>query len=197
MPYDDAFDGSVSPGTESPLTGATDVDGCGDSRTGRVGGVSVAGAPPSNTAPPKYTHPTHPGFRLLRWAVDSLYLSYPGVLSEAWESRLLGLKLLAHSEDDELAAAAQVKIGEHLFEVSDRGQGRFPFLLVDNCFRIQVSSRNSRSLPLAYVQISSEALTTLLLEEYVFKYKRRQVEQCSTHAFKHAPRRAGLRSDFR
>ncbi|AOV15711.1 hypothetical protein BJI67_00335 [Acidihalobacter aeolianus] len=33
--------------------------------------------------------------------------------------------------------------------------------------------------------------------KYVFAYKRRQVEQCSTHAFKHALMQAGIRPDFR
>jgi len=142
--------------------------GCGESgvtRGATAGGISQAGAPPGNTAPANYGPPHVPPVRILRRAVDSLYLSYPGNLSSEWEKRLTSLKLLAQSEDDREIATAQALLGGHLFEVGDRGRGRFPFVLVDNCYRVQVSASTSHSLPLAHVQVASEALTVLEYEK--------------------------------
>jgi len=61
-------------------------------------------------------------------------------------------------------AQAQLKIGEHLFEVSDHGAKRFPFILADNCYLIKFSSARAKSLPLAQVQISSEYLHAVGVE---------------------------------
>ncbi|MFZ2170990.1 MAG: hypothetical protein WAW61_15305 [Methylococcaceae bacterium] len=124
-----------------------------------------SGAPPSNTAPANYINTDKT--KILRFGVDSLYLSYPGQISSEWDQRLTGLKLAAQSEDDTDKAKAQVKIGEHLFEVKGKGGQRFSFVLVDNCFHIQLSGYNTTALPLAYVQLSSELLTTLSVQEAV------------------------------
>lgn len=122
-----------------------------------------SGAPPSNTAPANYTDdPGNP--LLLRQGVDSLYLSYPGDLASGWNQRLQGLKLAARAQAEIEQGQAQVRIGDHLLEVSDRGQGRFAFVLVDNCYRLALSSSQSTSLPLAYVQLSSDCLTALGVE---------------------------------
>lgn len=118
----------------------------------------VEGAPPSNTAPGNYNSET---FRAFRFGVDSLYLSYPGILAEYWDRKLADLKELAQSESEAQQALAQVVIGEHLFEVRDKGRGRFAYVLVDNCFHLQASNGRSKSLPLAYVQISSEYLAAV------------------------------------
>lgn len=119
--------------------------------------AAPSGAPPCNTAPD--TCIGHHPFRVLRVGVDSLYVSYPGRLSETWGLRLRTLKVSAQSSDAQEAASAQVHIGEHLFEVLDKGARRYAYVLADNCFRIQVASREAQSLPLALVQISSESLT--------------------------------------
>jgi hypothetical protein len=156
---------SIDPSHRLPIENAAGGNECGATRIGPAGGNLSEGAPPSNTAPPNYRRPPSNGIRILRCAVDSLYLSYPGDLSQDRERQLLELKLCARSDDDHEIAKAQLAIGEHLFEVSDRGQGRFPYVLADNCYRIQVSSPESHSLPLAYAQIRSETLTALSLHE--------------------------------
>lgn len=58
-------------------------------------------------------------------------------------------------------ALAQVRIGAHIFEVRDKGMPRFPYVLVDNCFFIKLNRKQSKTLPMAHVQISSEYLATV------------------------------------
>lgn len=120
------------------------------------------GVPPTNRTPCTYNPET---FKALRYGVDSLYVSYPGVLSEEWDRKLADLKALAQSENEFEQATAQVVIGEHLFEVRDKGRGRFAYVLVDNCYHLQASNKNSKVLPLAYVQISSEYLANVGVEQ--------------------------------
>lgn len=129
---------------------------------GRTQGEDSQGTPPSNTVPSKYNPEK---FKLLRFGVDSLYLSYPGVLSEDWDKKLARLKELAQMEGDLSQSIAQVMICDHLFEVRDKGAGRFSYVLVDNAYRIQASNSRSKSLPLAYVQISSEYLSHAGIEK--------------------------------
>ncbi len=138
-------------------------DACGSTRT--AGGSrrgDSQGAPPTNRAPLNYIPEET---QLLRFGVDSLYLSYPGVMSDEWDQKLARLKTLAQQEEEVTQAVAQVSICDHLFEVRDRGAGRFSYVLVDNAFRIQASNARSKSLPLAYVQISSEYLTHAGIEQ--------------------------------
>lgn len=128
------------------------------------------GAPPSNRAPSnskggKEEDLKRGNFRSFLLGVDSLYLSFPGNLTETWEIELDQLKLLAQSESKKEQAQAQLKIGEHLFEVSDHGAKRFPFILMDNCFLIKLTRSRARSLPLAHVQISSTYLAFSGVEE--------------------------------
>jgi hypothetical protein len=118
-------------------------------------GVDAKGTPPSNTVP---SNSNPEKFTPLLFGVDSLYLSFPGNLSVEWEEKLEHLKHLAQSESEKEQSQAQLKIGEHLFEVSDHGAKRFPYILADNCFFIKFSSSRAKSLPLATVQISSEYL---------------------------------------
>ena len=122
---------------------------------------SSEGTPSSNTVPPQYN--SDPS--ILRFGIDSLYLSYQGELSEDGEYQLSELKELAQSDDHRKQDKAQLSIGDHLFEVLDKGQKPFAFVLVDNWFRIALSRRSSKSMPLAYVQISSEVLTFTSIEE--------------------------------
>jgi hypothetical protein len=129
---------------------------------GRSQGEDAQGTPPSNTVPLKYNPEKT---KLLRFGVDSLYLSYPGVMTEEWDKKLARLKELAQQEDDLSQSVAQVNICNHLFEVRDKGAGRFSYVLVDNAYRIQASNSRSKSLPLAYVQISSEYLSHAGIEK--------------------------------
>jgi hypothetical protein len=69
------------------------------------------------------------------------------------------LKLAAQSYDSEEKASASLQLLDHHFEVKDKGRGRFPFVLSDNWFQIQVSSSVSNSLPLAQTKVSSEVLS--------------------------------------
>ena len=75
------------------------------------------------------------------------------------------LKNKAQSDDPLERSTAQVEIGGHLFEVKDKGKGRYPYVLVDNCYHLQVSRNSAKSLPLAHVQLSSELLTALSVTE--------------------------------
>jgi len=128
---------------------------------GRKQGEVVKGTPPCNTVPSN-DNPTV--FKSLRFGVDSLYLSYHGQLAEDWDVRLSDLKDLAQSEDETEQARAQVSIGSHIFEVRDKGVPRFPYVLVDNCFFIKLNRKQSQTLPMAHVQISSEYLAAAGLE---------------------------------
>lgn len=112
------------------------------------------GAPPCNTAPANSIEP-----QILRVAIDSLYVSFHGVLSDDMQKQLLGLKRLAQSEERSEQPKAQIKIEDHLFEVMDKGARRFAYVLVNNWFRISIPSSADSSLPMAFVQISSEVLT--------------------------------------
>lgn len=118
---------------------------------------SERGAPPSNTAPPNSKEHLPDGFRLLRLAVDSLYLSYPGDLRPEVLDAVSKLKARAQSDHAEEQASAQYPIGSHIFEVKDKGARLFPFVLEDNAYRIQLSKPGKR-LPMAYVKVSAEYL---------------------------------------
>lgn len=120
------------------------------------------GASPSNTAPTN-------DIKILRNSIDSLYLSFQGNLSSHWDDRLLETKYLARSESSSDQVKAQITICDQLFEVKASGRGKFSYVLVDGWFQIQISSANATSLPLAYVQISSELLTMLGVNEAVNK----------------------------
>lgn len=120
------------------------------------------GTPPSNTVPANYNPKT---FNPLKYGVDSLYVSYPGVIADDWDQKLANLKEIAQSENEMVQALAQVVIGDHMFEVKDKGKGRFSYVLVDNSFYLQASNGKSHALPMAYVQISSEYLAHAGVEQ--------------------------------
>jgi hypothetical protein len=115
------------------------------------------GAPLSNTAPANCNDSIN-GTRILRTGVDSLYLSHQGQLHPEIEENLDTLKKLAQSDDPLDQAYAVMELHDHLFEVKGKGKGRFPFVLVDNWFHIQLSSSKAKSMPMAYTQIASEIL---------------------------------------
>jgi hypothetical protein len=126
------------------------VSGGRGARDGNDGGT---GAPPSNTAPDN----SNGFFQPLRWGIDSLYLSYPGELSPSMEGELKALKLQAQGKDYD-AIKAQLKLGDHVFEVLDKSSGMFAFSLVDGAFLIRLSASRSKKLPMAYVQVRSGLL---------------------------------------
>lgn len=122
--------------------------------------TGTGGAPPSNTAPPNSNQHLPDGFQLLRVAVDSLYLSFPGELFPSVHARLSQLKTQAQSEHLEIQALAQYPLGSHVFEVRDKGARLYPFVLEDNAFRVQLSNPGKR-LPMAYVKVSAHLLAHL------------------------------------
>ncbi|MBI2472800.1 MAG: hypothetical protein HYV59_16410 [Planctomycetes bacterium] len=91
--------------------------------------------------------------------IDSLYVSYKGTLKEGIKEHLGEKKKLAQSEDEKEQASARMTIDDHCFEVMDRGAKWYPFILVDNWYRVQVSGSKRQKLPQIYVQVSSELLT--------------------------------------
>jgi hypothetical protein len=112
------------------------------------------GAPPSITAPTNSIGIVN----ILRNGIDSLYLSYQGSINTDIEEQLQSLKQKGQSPDPRVQAQAVYEIGEHLFEVQDKGTGYYPYVLVDNAYRIQLSSSSAKQIPLAYVQVKSDWL---------------------------------------
>jgi hypothetical protein len=128
---------------------------------GRMHGEDGKGSSPTNREP---YNSNNDYFQLLRFGVDSLYLSYQGDIFPEVQERLTKLKQLAqHSEADQ-QALAQYSIAGHIFEVKDKGSSVFPFVLEDGAFRIQLS-RSSKKLPMAYVKLSSRYLSSVTPKE--------------------------------
>ncbi len=116
------------------------------------------GAPPSNTAPTNCKKQDKPIIQLLRSGVDSLYLSYAGVLFSEQDAALSALKKAAKSTNEIDHATATYRHGKNLFRVMDKGAGRFAYILADPAYYIKLSSPTARSIPLAYVQVKSDFL---------------------------------------
>lgn len=149
---------SQHPQPEHEADAKAELDGRSPASSVSSGSSPSSGAPLSNTAPAICTNPSD-GTRILGARVDSLYVSIPGKLFEGVGVELADVKELAKSEDPRIRSTAQYVFGDHVFEVRDRGKGRFPFVLVDNHFHLQVAARRASALPLLYAQISSEVLT--------------------------------------
>jgi hypothetical protein len=115
-----------------------------------------AGATPSNTAPESYSE--GPGVKVLLVGIDSLYLSYYGEFSPGVEVELIERKQDAQSPAPSVKAKAQMQLVGHIFEVSDKGQGRFAYVLQDRAYRICIRAGHTRSGPLVWAKISSEWL---------------------------------------
>lgn len=128
---------------------------------GRLSGEGVEGSAPTNREP----HNSNTDyFRLLRFGVDSLYLSYQGELFPEVQERLAKLKQLAQHPEADQQALAQYAIAGHIFEVKDKGSSVFPYVLEDGAFRIQLA-RASKKLPMAYVKLSSRYLSSVTPKE--------------------------------
>jgi len=104
-------------------------------------------------------------FQPLRWGVDSLYLSYKGNLDIKIETELKKLKEKAQSHNPMEVGLAQYHVGEHLFQVRDKGAGLFPYILENYAYRIQLPKSASKALPLAYVKVSSGVLAAREVED--------------------------------
>lgn len=137
---------------DQPTTGET-------ARTGasRADGDPVVEAVPSNTAI-NNCNSLSGVVKFLRWGVDSLYVSYQGNLHPEVNLQLADLKRLAQSENPLEQANTQLSIGEHLFEVKDKGSSMFSYVIEDNTFKIQLS-RPGKAVPMAYIKLSSEYFT--------------------------------------
>lgn len=116
------------------------------------------GAPPSNTAPTNCKPLPKKFIQILNSGVDSLYLSYSGVLSDEQSAVLAALKKTAQSAFEVEHANAMYRHEEHLFSVSDKGAGRHPYVLSDKAYRMQLASPTAKQIPLAYVQVKSDWL---------------------------------------
>ncbi len=115
---------------------------------------SSQGTPPSNTVPYNCNNEY---FKLLRFGIDSLYLSYQGELFPEVKERLVKLKQLAQHPEADQQAQAQYAIAGHIFEVKDKGSSIFPYVIEDGAFRISLS-KTSKKTPMAYVKLSSRYL---------------------------------------
>lgn len=136
---------------------SSEPSGRGAGRAGEAGTAGgAAGAEPSNTAP---ANCNEGATRVLRTGVDTLVLSYPGVLSGSALARLAKLKELAQSEVQGERDYAQVHLAGQLLRVSPSGSGHFPFVLLSPWYRIAIRRKPDSPLPLAQVQVYSEPLT--------------------------------------
>jgi hypothetical protein len=116
------------------------------------GVAEVVGAPSSNRAP------TNP-ISFFKHGTDSLFLSFQGELFPDRQEQLELLKLCAQSDDAEVRSKAQLLIGNHVFEVTDKGTKGFSFGIRDNAFFIKLGKKSKSTMPFASVQISSEYLS--------------------------------------
>jgi hypothetical protein len=97
-------------------------------------------------------------FNEVHKGIDSLYLSFWGDLKKGLLEELQTKKFQAQSEHDEDQAQAIKVIGNHSFEVRDKGQGFYSYILADNWFYIKISASRKKLVPTVTVQISSELL---------------------------------------
>src|ERR1039458_4213437 len=124
---------------------------------GRTHSEDAKGTSPSNTVP---YNSNNDYFKLLRFGVASLYLSYQGDIFPEVQERLTKLKQLAQHPEAYQQALAQYAIAGRIFEVKDKGSSVFPFVIEDGAFRISVS-RASKFTPMAYVKMSSRYLSSI------------------------------------
>lgn len=111
------------------------------------------GATSCNTAPPKYNSP-----QVVNQGIDSLYLSYSGCLPLARCKQLDNLKALAQSYDPLDKSDAKLELGEMVFKVHKQGRNPYAYLISNALFIIRVASSTANTVPVAYVEISSQLL---------------------------------------
>jgi hypothetical protein len=109
--------------------------------------------------------------KILRFGIDSLYLSFPGRLSEEAAVRLDLARNAARSDLEIEQAEAQISILDHLFSAGPGGGKLFKYRLKDYAYHLQIKGSKSKSLPLAYVQIASMFITAVGVEQAVDQLK--------------------------
>jgi len=103
-----------------------------------------------------------PTFAVVWQGFDTLEVSYPGQVRKEASDELQRLKDLAQTLEARYQAFAQIKLGERVFQVGDRGGGRlFAFLLRHPDMRIAVASRNAKRVPLAVVTLQNQYLVSV------------------------------------
>lgn len=120
---------------------------------------SAAGASPCNTAPATC--------RILRYGIDSLYLSFKGELSEEGSTRLETTRAAARADNEAGQILAQISVCDHQFQASASGGKLYKYALNDYAFRIQIRSKQARHIPFAAVQIRSDFLQAVGVEQAV------------------------------
>ncbi|RUO39243.1 hypothetical protein CWE22_10860 [Pseudidiomarina aestuarii] len=112
------------------------------------------GAPPCNTAPPKYDKA-----KVLRSGVDSLYLSFHGVVHPHILKELEEKKTIAADERCRGKAAAALHLADIPFRVMPKGQGLHRYVIMNRHLRIRIAGERSGKAPTLYMEISSEFLS--------------------------------------
>lgn len=112
------------------------------------------GAPPCNTAPPKYN-----GTQILRSGVDSLYLSFRGDVRSRLLSQLQEKKELAKAQGRSGKAFAALRLAGIPFKVHAKGQSMHPFVISNHHFRMRIAGAQAGNVPPLYIEISSELLS--------------------------------------
>ncbi len=128
-------------------------------QTAGLAADGASGAPPTNRAPGNC--------KVLRYGIDSLYLSYPGQIRAEIVPALERAREQAQSRNEFEQAKARVSLLDHLFEVKDKGSKLFRYVIEDGSYRIQLSRSSSKRTPVAYCKISSQCLTALGVEQAV------------------------------
>jgi hypothetical protein len=134
-------------------------------------------------------------FKVVHKGIDSLYMSFWGILKPDVKEELETKKKLAQSEDLKEQSLAMKKIGEHSFEVQDKGKGKFAYVLKDNWFYIEISASKRMITPTIYVQISSELINCLGLD-YAVNELRTIVEELIRSILIESVSRADIFVDF-
>lgn len=112
------------------------------------------GAPPCNTAPPKYNET-----QILRSGVDSLYLSFNGDVRSGLLSQLHDKKAIAQAGGRSGKEFAALRLAEIPFKVHDKGQGNHSYVISNEHFRMRIAGVVGGKAPPLYVEISSELLS--------------------------------------
>lgn len=117
-----------------------------------------AGEEPSNTSP---------AISILRFGVDSLYLSFRGELHDEGRIRLEEARNSARSDSEQDRPLAQISLLDHLFQAGVSGGKLYRYLLQDHAYRIRLSGGRSKSVSLALCEIRSRYLTATGVEAAV------------------------------
>ncbi len=132
------------------------------------------GSVPSNTEPRNYMlGGLKMEFREVFKGIDSLYVSFKGTLKEGLKEFFEEKKKLAQSDNEKEQVLAMMTLEKHDFEIKDKGNKWYSYILVDNWYHIQVSASKRKIVPPIYVQISSELLNCV--GPYYAMYKLREI----------------------